>query len=120
MTQIKKQTLALQSVRYLNKIQKLIWFEMELQISGIDVSLKYCNNKSLKLTWHNIGDSKFFVLLCTGHALEQYFLKDIFKVKLLDQKINKLSYSQILFFIFAYFTNCNVEIVYFFYFLHGS
>jgi len=84
---IKKQTLALQSIRHLNKIQKLIWFEMASQTTGIDVSRICCNNKPLNLTVYNVGDSRSSVLLCASHVKEKYFLKDIFEVKLLDEKL---------------------------------
>jgi len=36
---------------------------------------------------YNIGDSKSSVLLCTSHSKQKYFLKDIFEVKLLDEKL---------------------------------
>ena len=85
--QIKKQTLALQSIRHLNKIQKLIWFEMAMQITGLDVNRICCNNKPINLTVYNVGDSKSSVLLCTSHSKQKYFLKDIFEVKLLDEKL---------------------------------
>ena len=85
--QIKRQTLALQSIRHLNKIQKLIWFEMELQVTGIDVSRICCNNKPLNLTVYTVGASKSSVLLCASHVKEKYFLKDIFEVKILDEKL---------------------------------
>ena len=84
---IKKQTLALQSIRHLNKIQKLIWFEMATQATGIDVSRICCNNKPINLTVYDVGDSKSSVLLCTSHATQKYFLKDIFEVKVLDEKL---------------------------------
>jgi len=60
--QIKKQTLALQSIHHLNKIQKLIWFEMATQVTGVDVNRICCNNKPINLTVYNIGDSKSSVL----------------------------------------------------------
>jgi hypothetical protein len=85
--QIKRQTLALQSIRHLNKIQKLIWFEMAKQVTGIEVSRICCNNKPINLTVYNVGDSKSSVLLCTSHSKQKYFLKDIFEVKLLDEKL---------------------------------
>lgn len=85
--QIKKQTLALQSIRHLNKIQKLIWFEMATQATGIDVSRICCNNKPINLTVYDVGDSKSSVLLCTSHARQKYFLKDIFEVKILDENL---------------------------------
>jgi len=85
--QIKKQTLALQSIRHLNKIQKLIWFEMATQATGINVSHICCNNKPINLTVYDVGDSKSSVLLCTSHARQKYFLKDIFEVKILDEKL---------------------------------
>ena len=85
--QIKKQTLALQSIRHLNKIQKLIWFEMATQTTGIDVSRICCGNKPVNLTVYDVGDSKSSVLLCTSHSTQKYFLKDIFEVKILDEKL---------------------------------
>jgi hypothetical protein len=85
--QIKKQTLALQSIRHLNKIQKLIWFEMATQATGINVNRICCNNKPINLTVYNVGDSKSAVLLCTSHSNQKYFLKDIFEVKILDVRI---------------------------------
>ena len=85
--QIKKQTLALQSIRHLNKIQKLIWFEMATRETGIDVSRICCGNKPVNLTVYDVGDSKSSVLLCTSHSKQKYFLKDIFEVKLLDEKL---------------------------------
>ncbi|MDB2446248.1 hypothetical protein N9W45_04000 [Nitrosopumilus sp.] len=85
--QIKKQTLALQSIRHLNKIQKLIWFEMATQVTGFDVNRICCNNKPINLTVYNVGDSKSSVLLCATHVKQKYFLKDIFEVKLLDEKL---------------------------------
>ena len=85
--QIKKQTLALQSIRHLNKIQKLIWFEMATQVTGIEVSHICCNNKPINLTVYNVGDSKSSVLLCTKHTKQKYFLKDIFEIKILDEKL---------------------------------
>ena len=85
--QIKKQTLALQSIRHLNKIQKLIWFEMATQATGIDVSRICCGNKPVNLTVYDVGDSKSSVLLCTSHSTQKYFLKDIFEVKILDEKL---------------------------------
>jgi hypothetical protein len=84
---IKKQTLALQSIRHLNKIQKLIWFEMAKQLTGIDVSRICCHKKPINLTIYNIGNSKSSVLLCSIHVNQKYFLKDIFEVKLLDEKL---------------------------------
>ena len=85
--QIKKQTLALQSIRHLNKIQKLIWFEMVNNATGIQVNRICCNNKPVNLTVYNVGDSKSSVLLCVNHSKQKYFLKDIFEVKLLDEKL---------------------------------
>ena len=85
--QIKKQTLALQSIRHLNKIQKLIWFEMATQVTGIEVSHICCNNKPINLTVYNVGDSTSSVLLCTKHTKQKYFLKDIFEIKILDEKL---------------------------------
>ena len=85
--QIKKQTLALQSIHHLNKIQKLIWFEMATQVTGVDVNRICCNNKPINLTVYNVGDSKSSVLLCTSHSKQKYFLKDIFEVKMLDEKL---------------------------------
>jgi hypothetical protein len=85
--QIKKQTLALQSIRHINKIQKLIWFEMAKQVTGVDVSRICCNNKPINLTVYNVGDSKSSVLLCANHVNQKYFLKDIFEIKLLDEKL---------------------------------
>mgnify|MGYP003388800533 CR=1 FL=1 len=85
--QIKKQTLALQSIRHLNKIQKLIWFEMATRETGIDVSRICCGNKPFNLTVYDVGDSKSSVLLCTIHATQKYFLKDISEVKMLDKKL---------------------------------
>ena len=85
--QIKKQTLALQSIRHLNKIQKLIWFEMATNATGIGVNRICCNNKPINLTLYNIGDSKSSVLLCASHSKQKYFLKDISEVKLLDEKL---------------------------------
>ena len=85
--EIKKQTLALQSIRHLNKIQKLIWFEMAKQVTGIEVNRICCNNKPINLTVYNVGDSISSVLLCSTHAKQKYFLKDIFEVKLLDEKL---------------------------------
>ena len=84
---INKQTLALQSIRHLNKIQKLIWFEMASQETGLDVSRICCNNKPVNLTVYHVGDSKSSVLLCASHVKEKYFLKDIFEVKSLDEKL---------------------------------
>ena len=71
----------------LNKIQKLIWFEMAKQVTGIEVSRICCNNKPINLTVYNVGDSKSSVLLCTSHSKQKYFLKDIFEVRLLDEKL---------------------------------
>ena len=85
--QIKKQTLALQSIRHLNKIQKLIWFEMATNATGIEVNRICCNNKPINLTLYNVGDSKSSVLLCASHSKQKYFLKDISEVKLLDEKL---------------------------------
>ena len=85
--QIKKQTLALQSIRHLNKIQKLIWFEMAMQVTGLDVNRICCNNKPINLTVYNVGDSKSSVLLCANHVKQKSFLKDVFEVKLLDEKL---------------------------------
>ena len=85
--QIKKQTLALQSIRHLNKIQKLIWFEMAKKVTGIDVNRICCKNKPINLTVYNVGDSKSAVLLCASHSTQKYFLKDIFEIKLLDEKL---------------------------------
>ena len=85
--QIKKQTLALQSIRHINKIQKLIWFEMATNATGIEVNRICCNNKPINLTLYNIGDSKSSVLLCASHSKQKYFLKDISEVKLLDEKL---------------------------------
>ena len=85
--QIKKQTLALQSIHHLNKIQKLIWFEMATNATGIEVNRICCNNKPINLTLYNIGDSKSSVLLCASHSKQKYFLKDISEVKLLDEKL---------------------------------
>ena len=85
--QIKKQTLALQSIRHLNKIQKLIWFEMATRETGINVRRICCGNKPVNLTVYDVGDSKSSVLLCTSHATQKYFLKDIFEVKMLNEKL---------------------------------
>ena len=73
--QIKKQTLALQSIRHLNKIQKLIWFEMATRETGINVRRICCGNKPVNLTVYDVGDSKSSVLLCTSHATQKYFLR---------------------------------------------
>tara|TARA_B110000438_G_scaffold209167_1_gene201021 strand:- start:977 stop:1294 length:318 start_codon:yes stop_codon:yes gene_type:complete len=85
--QIKRQTLALQSIRHLNKIQKLIWFEMATNATGINVGRICCNNKPINLTVYNVGDSTSSVLLCSTHAKQKYFLKDISEIKLLDEKL---------------------------------
>jgi hypothetical protein len=85
--QIKKQTLTLQSIRHLNKIQKLIWFEMAIQETGITVSRICCNEKPINLTVYHVGDSKSSVLLCNKHVKQKYFLKDIFEIKTLDEKL---------------------------------
>jgi hypothetical protein len=85
--QIKKQTLTLQSIRHLNKIQKLIWFEMVRQEIGIEVSQICCNDKPINLTVYHVGNSKSSVLLCNNHAKQKYFLKDIFEIKTLDEKL---------------------------------
>jgi len=85
--QIKKQTLALQSIRHLVKIQKLIWFEMATQVTGIEVSRICCSNKPINLTVYHVGDSKSSVLLCSKHVKQKYFLKDIFEIKILDEKL---------------------------------
>ena len=85
--QIKKQTLALQSIRHLNKIQKLIWFEMATQVTGLDVNCICCHNKPINLTVYHVGDSKSSMLLCANHVKQKYFLKDIFEVKLLDETL---------------------------------
>lgn len=85
--QIKKQTLTLQSIRHLNKIQKLIWFEMAIQETGIAVSRICCNEKPINLTVYHVGDSKSSVLLCNKHVKQKYFLKDIFEIKTLDEKL---------------------------------
>ena len=85
--QIKKQTLALQSIRHLNKIQKLIWFEMATRETGINVSRICCGNKPVNLTVYDVGDSKSSVLLCTSHATQKYFLKDISEAKMLNEKL---------------------------------
>ena len=55
-------------MRHLNKIQKLIWFEM-----AIDVSCICYSNKFFNLTVYDIRNSKSFVLLCTSHATQKYF-----------------------------------------------
>jgi len=85
--QIKKQTLTLQSIRHLNKIQKLIWFEMAIQETGIEVSQICCSEKPINITVYHVGDSKSSVLLCNKHAKQKYFLKDIFEIKTLDKKL---------------------------------
>ena len=85
--QIKKQTLALQSIRHLNKIQKLIWFEMATKATGINVEHICCNNKPINVTVYNVGNSTSSVLLCATHAQQKYFLKNIFEIKLLDEKL---------------------------------
>ena len=85
--QIKKQTLTLQSIRHLNKIQKLIWFEMAIQETGIVVSRICCSEKPINLTVYHVGDSKSSVLLCNKHAQQKYFLKDIFEIKPLDENL---------------------------------
>jgi len=85
--QIKKQTLALQSIRNLNKIQKLIWLEMASQQTGINVDKVCCINKPINLTVFHVGDSKSSVLLCNYHSKQKYFLKDIFEVKSLDENL---------------------------------
>jgi len=85
--QIKKQTLTLQSIRHLNKIQKLIWFEMAIRETGITVSRICCNEKPINLTVYHVGDSKSSVLLCNKHVKQKYFLKDIFEIKTLDEKL---------------------------------
>jgi hypothetical protein len=85
--QIKKQTLTLQSIRHLNKIQKLIWFEMVRQEIGIEVNQICCNDKPINLTVYHVGNSKSSVLLCNNHAKQKYFLKDIFEIKTLDEKL---------------------------------
>ena len=85
--QIKKQTLALQSIRNLNKIQKLVWLEMATRHTGIKVDRICCINKPVNLTTYHVGDSKSSVLLCSYHSKQKYFLKDIFEVKPLDQNL---------------------------------
>ena len=82
--QIKRQTLALQSIRNLNKIQKLVWLEMASHQTGIKVDRICCINKPINVTVFHVGDSKSSVLLCNYHSKQKYFLKDIFEVKPLN------------------------------------
>ena len=65
---IKKQILVLQSIRQLNKIQKLILFEMTTQATKINISRICCGNKVINLTMHDIGDLKSSMLFCTSHT----------------------------------------------------
>ena len=60
---------------------------MATQVTGFDVNRICCNNKPINLTVYNVGDSKSSVLLCTSHSKQKYFLKDIFEVKMLDEKL---------------------------------
>ena len=60
---------------------------MATQVTGIEVSHICCNNKPINLTVYNVGDSKSSVLLCTSHSKQKYFLKDIFEVKVLNEKL---------------------------------
>jgi hypothetical protein len=60
---------------------------MATQATGIDVSRICCGNKPVNLTVYDVGDSKSSVLLCTSHSTQKYFLKDIFEVKILDEKL---------------------------------
>ena len=60
---------------------------MTKQATGIEVSRICCNNKPVNLTIYNVGDSKSSVLLCASHVKQKYFLKDIFQIKLLDEKL---------------------------------
>ncbi|MEO2201055.1 MAG: hypothetical protein ABGW48_07855 [Nitrosopumilus sp.] len=85
--QIKKQTLALQSIRNLNKIQKSVWLEMATRETGIKVDRICCINKPVNLTIFHVGDSKSSVLLCNYHSKQKYFLKDIFEIKPLDENL---------------------------------
>ena len=57
-------------MRHLNKIQKLIWFEMATKI---DVSCMCYGTKFFNLTVCGIGNSKSSVLLYTNHATKKYF-----------------------------------------------
>jgi len=54
--QIKKQTLSLQSILHLNKIQKIIKFGITSQVTDIDVNRICCNNNPLNLTVYNVRD----------------------------------------------------------------
>ena len=60
---------------------------MATQVTGIEVSHICCNNKPINLTVYNVGNSKSSVLLCTKHTKQKYFLKDIFEIKILDEKL---------------------------------
>ncbi len=60
---------------------------MATQATEIDVSCICCSNKFFNLTVYYIRNSKPFVLLCTSHATQKYFLKDIFEVKILDERL---------------------------------
>ena len=60
-------------MRHLNKIQKLIWFEMATQATEIGVSCICYGNKFFNLTVYDIRNSKSFVLLCTSHTTQKYF-----------------------------------------------
>jgi len=85
--QIKKQTLTLQSIHNLNKIQKLVWLEMATQETGIKVDRICCIRKPINLTMFHVGDSKSSVLLCKYHSKQKYFLKEIFEIHLLEEKL---------------------------------
>ena len=60
---------------------------MASQATGIPVNRICCNNNPVNLFVYDIGDSRTCVLLCSNHVNQKYFLKDIFEVRLLDEKL---------------------------------
>jgi hypothetical protein len=60
---------------------------MTSQATGIPVNRICCNNNPVNLLVYDIGDSRTCVLLCSNHVKQKYFLKDIFEVRLLDEKL---------------------------------
>ena len=60
---------------------------MAPQATGILVNCICCNNDPVNLFVYDIGDSRTCVLLCSNHVKQKYFLKDIFEVRLLDEKL---------------------------------
>ena len=73
-------------MRHLNKIQKLIWFEMETQATEIDVSCIFYSNKFFNLLYMilEILNLLYYFVLFMQH---KNIFKRYFEVKIMDKKL---------------------------------